>query len=109
MNEIAKKESYLSNIENKLKYPENIGEEITNAIEIANENKELNTLKDLNNLVTFVASDKLYNNTEILESLKEPHNLDKLVQNITTNYQTKYLHNVEQDLNQIDKQGDVIY
>jgi len=107
MNAIAKKESYLSNIENKLKYPENIGEEITNAIEIANENKEFNTLKDLNNLVVFISDDKLYNNTEILESLKEPKNLDKLVQNITTNYQTKYIQNVEQDLNQIDKQGDV--
>ena len=105
---IARKESYLANVEDKLEYPGHTSEVIAYAIEEAKDNKEFGKLDDLKKLVTFVVDDKLYNNTDIVKHLKEPESLTRIMRNITTNYQDRYLQNVEQNMNLIEKQGEAL-
>ena len=104
-NVLTKEQLYLTQLEEKLKYPEHISEKISYAIVAANENQELNTLADLNKLVKFVTEDKLCNDIEIMRCLKEPGNLTNMIKSITTNYQDRYLKDVEQNVNQIENKG----
>ena len=74
---------------------------------MANLDKQENRLDGLNKLVSFVTNEKLYDNAEIVKHLKEPNDITGVLKNLTTNYQSRYLLNIEQSLNHIEKQGSV--
>jgi Ti-type conjugative transfer relaxase TraA len=104
---LATKQFYLSRVHEKLEYPQHLDKEVLSVIEVARHEKQENSLENLNKLVSFVANDKLYNNTEIVKHLKEPKDLEKITENLTLNYQSRYLQNIEQNLERIEKQGQV--
>ena len=104
---LATKQFYLSSVHEKLEYPQHLDKEVLSVIEVARHEKQENSLENLNKLVSFVANDKLYNNTEIVKHLKEPKDLEKITENLTLNYQSRYLQNIEQNLERIEKQGQV--
>lgn len=107
INTLAKKQSFLSSIQEKLEYPAHIDKDISSTIEVANLDKQENRLDGLNKLVSFVTNEKLYDNAEIVKHLKEPNDITGVLKNLTTNYQSRYLLNIEQSLNNIEKQGSV--
>ena len=76
-------------------------------IEATRQDQQENRLENLNKLVSFVAGSKLYNNTEIINHLKEPKDLRGLTENLTLNYQNRYLQNIEQNIERIEKHGNV--
>ena len=107
INTLAKKQSFLFSIQEKLEYPAHIDKDISSTIEVANLDKQENRLDNLNKLVSFVTNEKLYDNAEIVKHLKEPNDITGVLKNLTTNYQSRYLHNIEQSLNRIEEQGSV--
>ena len=62
INTLAKKQSFLSSIQEKLEYPAHIDKDISSTIEVANLDKQENRLDGLNKLVSFVTNEKLYDN-----------------------------------------------
>ena len=108
LNAIAAKHLYLSGVEEKLEYAEHLDKEIVNAIKVAKHDKQWNRLDDLNELVSFVAKETVYDNTEIVKHLKESEDLRSIIKNLTTNYQDRYLQNIEHNVERIEKRGSLI-
>ena len=108
LNTLNKRQDYICKIDSSLQYPEHLDNELSNLISLNKLEKDEDSLGSLNKLVAFVVNDKLYDNAEITTHLKRPLALKSVIENLTINYQTKHLQNVEQNLTQIEKQGHVL-
>ena len=105
---LEQEELYLVDVKNQLKYPDHINDEISEAINTAINNKEQGLLDDLHKLVTFTINDKLVDNQDIVNYLKEPESVWYISQSIIQEYQNKYLEVIEKNLERIESKGEVV-